>query len=71
MNSILLVSLFGLAAVGIIYFLFKIPYAIKNANAGKPYNPRQQMVYNHKTKQLEFFSMSQRTAWWITFWDNI
>ncbi len=70
-DSVLLIGLSVLTILGFVYILLSIPGAIKKANDGRPYHPRQQMGYNKKTKKIEFFAMSQRTAWWITFWDNL
>jgi len=57
--------------VGCMHLIFRIICATKIANAGHPYNPRQQMWYNHKTQKLHFAEGSQRAAWWTTFWDNL
>jgi len=50
----------------VIYWGLKINYAVRMANNLKPYNPPKQMYM--KEGKIHFKEMSQRTAWWKTFW---
>ncbi len=70
-DSTLIIILGTLTIAGVGYILYRIPRAILIANSGRANTPRQQMLYNHKTGKITFPSTSQRTAWWIRFWDNL
>jgi len=65
-NVIAIFAIF-MSLMVILTLINKVVVAVKIANSKRPFEPPMQMYY--KDGLIHFKKGSQRTAWWITFWD--
>lgn len=67
MNTWFAIFVIFMSLMVILFLINKIVVGVKIANGRRPFNPPMQMYY--KDGKVHFKPGSQRTAWWITFWD--